>query len=80
MMKDLFQKYRKIRVACKEGVSDERHEEIGNLSMGLVVSLFGFFVTGTFLSSFYYPQLWIMSMLLVNLFLVSSKTLNELQP
>ena len=77
MLKALHVKKKKIYQLCASAVAKEDAATIKNLATGLLVSLFGFLVTGIFLSVLYYPPLWNISALLITLFLISAKTFGE---
>lgn len=73
MLKDLHAKKKKINEYCKRIINREEAASIENLSRALQVSLFGFLITGIFLSVLYYPPFWNVSAFLVTLALISSR-------
>lgn len=73
MLKDLYAKIKKINENCTRITIREEAAGIENLNRALLVSLFGFLITGIFLSVLYYPPFWNISALLVTLFLISSR-------
>lgn len=80
MLRELYQKIKKIRQICRRASSEEI-QKIECFSIAVFVAIFGFLVTGIFLSVFYYPQFWNMSALLVALFLTASRiATNEVAP
>jgi len=73
LLKELYAKKKKINEYCTRITNREESSDIENLNRALQVSLFGFLITGIFLSVLYYPPFWNISALLITLSLVSSR-------
>ncbi len=73
MLKELYNKKMKINNYCTLITLKEKALNIKILNRALLVSLFGFLVTGIFLSVLYYPPFWNFAALLVTLSLISSR-------
>jgi O-antigen ligase len=73
ILKELYVRKKKINEYCTRITNREEATGIENLNRALQVSLFGFLITGIFLSVLYYPPFWNMSALLVTLSLISSR-------
>jgi O-antigen ligase len=74
MLRDLIQKYKKIRELCRADGSCEQLVQIEGVTIALMTSIFGFMVTGIFLSVFYYPQFWNLAALMVAVYLSALRT------
>lgn len=73
MLKNLYAKKRKINENCARIINKDVADNIKNLNSALIISLFGFLISGIFLSVLYYPPFWNLSALLVTLSLVTSR-------
>ncbi len=73
LLKDLYRKTRDIKDSCARMTNREKVVSIENINRALLVSLFGFLITGVFLSVLYYPPFWNISGLLVAMSLISSR-------
>lgn len=73
ILKELYVKKKKINEYCTRITNREESSDIENLNLALQVSLFGFLITGIFLSVLYYPPFWNISALSITLSLVSSR-------
>lgn len=73
MLKVLVQKYRKTNQLLCAQTSSELKDKMASLNVALVTSVFGYMVTGIFLSAFYYPQFWNLAALIVALNFVASR-------
>ncbi|MBT1071830.1 O-antigen ligase family protein [Pelotalea chapellei] len=75
MFRELLRKHRKI---LNTKVSpDNKAYAVGHLNRALMTSLFGFLVTGIFLSVFYYPPLWNIAALFMTLSLIAGQKESE---
>lgn len=74
MFKDLVLKYKKTKKMCSQYSNSKQINEIENMNIALMASIFGFMVTGIFLSAFYYPEFWNLAALIVALYLTASRT------
>lgn len=72
MLKLLYAKKKQISGVCANMTNRVDADSILNLNYALMVSVFGFLITGIFLSVLYYPPLWNLSGLIIALFLISS--------
>lgn len=73
IFRNCLHKYRKIKEFCNEANPGGEFDKIESMNSALLVAIIGFMVTGAFLSALYYPEFWNLSMLLVALYMVTSK-------
>ena len=69
MLKQFLNTYRRINSLCDNSQPSAASFKAKNLNTALLISVFAFLVSGTFLSAFYYPLFWNVSALIVVLFL-----------
>jgi probable O-glycosylation ligase (exosortase A-associated) len=73
MLKELLRKFKEINTLCNNSKFQKKINGYKNLNIALMVGMFGFLVSGTFLSALYYPYFWNISALIVVLFLRASE-------
>ena len=74
MLRELIQKSRKTRKLCGVEGACEQVIRIEGLIIAFMTSLFGFMVTGVFLSVLYYAHFWNIAALIVALYVVAVRT------
>jgi uncharacterized protein (DUF983 family) len=77
MIKVLYRKKQEINGFCTQIAVKEDADRVADLNKALLVSMFGFLVTGIFLSVLYYPPLWNLSALIMTLYLISSGIMRQ---
>lgn len=73
MFRELLRKHRGIKAVNNALSSKKEGQAIDTLNRALMTSMFGFLVTGIFLSVFYYPPLWNLAALFMTLSLISGQ-------
>ena len=73
IFKDLLSKHKQTKERYNKTSSGDRGYEIKNLTAALMVSIFGFMISGVFLSSLYYPEFWNLSALSIAAYLLATK-------
>jgi len=69
MLKQSLRTYQRINSLCNNAKSAANFIKIKNMNIALLIGMFTFLVSGTFLSALYYPLFWNVSALIVVLFL-----------
>jgi len=80
MLVNMYRKFKVMKSVGTEAATEqedpimlENRAYIRQVSFGMIISIFGFLVTGIFLSAFYYPSLWTLCAMITTGYLIGNK-------
>lgn len=77
MLRELLRKHRETGKLVRSRSAGSDGADVDSINRALATSLFGFLVTGLFLSVFYYPPFWNIAALMVGLHLMAGRLAEE---